>query len=108
MLFAYGTLGNACEGVSLTVDTNAEDYGTAIMGENSYDISDYLSIGFYDGESAIFDASQLLENAKYVNGEGTDSLHQEQMTVCVDGMAFVEGGAGEYRISIPLRFELVK
>ena len=108
MLFAYGTLGSAYEGVSLTIDTHAESYGTAIMGENSYDISDYLSVGFHDKESAIFDTNQLLENAKYVNGEGTDSLHQEQMNISVDGMAFVEGGAGEYRISIPLRFELVK
>ena len=108
MLFAYGTLGNAYEGVRLIIDKSAESYGTAIMGENSYDISDYLSVGFYDGESAIFDASQLLENAKYVNGEGTDNFHQEQMNISVNGMAFVEGGAGEYKISIPLRFELMK
>ena len=108
MLFAYGTLGNAYEGVRLAIDTNTESYGTAIMGENSYDISDYLFIGFMDGESAIFDINQLLENAKFVNGEGADNLHQEQMNISVDGMAFVEGGAGEYQILIPLKFELVK
>ena len=108
ILFAYGTLGNAYEGVRLAIDTNAESYGSARMGEDSYDISDYLSVGFGDGESAIFDANQLLENEKFVNGEGADNFYQEQMNISVDGMAFVEGGAGEYQISIPLRFELVK
>ena len=78
------------------------------MGENNYDISDYLLIGFGDGESAIFDTNQLFENAKYVSGEGSDNFHHEQMNISVDGIAFVEGGAGEYKISIPIRFELVK
>ena len=108
VLFAYGTLGNAYDGVRLTIDMNAESYGTAIMEENNYDISDCLYVGFSDGESAIFDTDQLLENAKFVNGEGTDNFHQEQINISVDGMAFVEGGAGEYQILIPLRFELVK
>ena len=40
-------------------------------------------------------------------GEG-DHVHQELMTVSIDGKAFVQSGVGTYTIPIPLRFELVK
>lgn len=108
MIFAYGTLGNAYEGVSLSIDNETAYYGTAIMEENTYDISDYLSVGFVDGESAIFDTNQLLENATHISKGNTDHVHQKQMTVSINGMAFIESGAGEYKIPIPLRFELIK
>lgn len=108
MIFAYGTLGNAYEGVSLSIDTEAEHYGTAIMEENIYDVSKYLSVGFSNGESITFDTNQLLENATHISEGNTDHVHQKQMTVSINGMAFIESGAGQYKISIPLRFELVK
>lgn len=106
MVYAYGTLGNAYEGVQLVVDRDSETYGKAVMGENTYDISSYLSVGFTGGEAAVFNPTQLTENAGYVTAGEVDALHQEQMQVSVDALAFIVGGAGEYRISIPLRFEL--
>lgn len=106
LVYAYGTLGNAYEGVQLVVDRNSDTFGKALMGENIYDISSYLSVGFIGGESAVFDTTQLLENTGYVTAGELDALHQEQMKVSVDALAFIESGAGEYQISIPLRFEL--
>ncbi len=106
LVYAYGTLGNAYEGVQLVVDRNSDTFGKALMGENIYDISSYLSVGFIGGESAVFDTTQLSENAGYVTAGELDALHQEQMKVSVDALAFIESGAGEYQISIPLRFEL--
>ena len=76
--------------------------------ERTYDISDYLSVMFMSGEFVLFDVKQLLENADHINEGNTEHVHQEQMTVSIDAMAFLEGGAGEYQILIPLRFELIK
>jgi len=106
LVYAYGTLGNAYEGVQLVVDRDSDTFGKALMGENIYDISSYLSVGFIGGETAVFDATQLSENGGYVTSGELDALHQEQMKVSVDALAFIESGAGEYQISIPLRFEL--
>lgn len=106
MVYAYGTLGNAYEGVWLVVDRDSETYGKAVMGETVYDISSDLSVDFMGGEAANFSTEQLLTNVGYVTDRELDALHQEQMRVTVDAYAFIVGGAGEYRISIPLRFEL--
>ena len=106
LVYAYGTLGNAYEGIQLVVDRDSDTFGKALMGENTYDISSYLSVGFIGGETAVFDATQLSENAGYVTSGELNALHQEQMKVSVDALAFIESGAGEYQISIPLRFEL--
>lgn len=107
-IYAYGTLGNAYEGIRLVLDKNAESYGKAVMGENTYDISGYLSVGFGGSEETVFETSVLSDNASFVAGGQTDSIVKSQMEVSVDGIAFLESGAGEYKISVPLRFELVK
>lgn len=105
-IYAYGTLGNAYEGIRLVVDRDSDNYGMAVMGESSYDISSYLSVGFTSGEAASFTVDQLLKNAGYADAGEPEALYQEQMSVAVDALAFIESGAGEYQISIPLRFEL--
>lgn len=105
-IYAYGTLGNAYEGIQLVVDRDSDTFGKAVMGENAYDISSYLSVGFDSGETASFTAEQLLGNAGYVETGVLEALYQEQMSVSVDALAFIESGVGEYQIPIPLRFEL--
>ena len=105
-IYAYGTLGNAYEGIQLVVDREADTYGKAVMGENSYDISSYLTVGFGENKIAEFSVGQLSENASHVANGTLDSVYQEQMNVSVDALAFIESGVGEYQISIPLRFEL--
>ena len=107
-VYAYGTLGNAYQGIRLVVDKNAESYGKAAMGENTYDISNYLSVGFGDSEETVFATAVLSDNASFVAAGQTDSITKTQMNISVSGIAFLESGAGEYQISIPLRFELVK
>jgi hypothetical protein len=105
-IYAYGTLGNAYEGIQLVIDKEADTYGKAIMEGNGYDISSYLSVGFVNGDTATFSSNQLAENADYVTNGAFDALYQEQMNVSVNVAAFIESGAGEYQISIPLKFEL--
>lgn len=105
-IYAYGTLGNAYEGIQLVVDRESSTYGKALMGGNIYDISSYLSVGFISGDVAVFSSTQLAENARYVTDGALDALYQEQMNVSINAIAFMESGAGEYQISIPLRFEL--
>lgn len=105
-IYAYGTLGNAYEGIQLVINKEADTYGKAIMEGNGYDISSYLSVGFINGDTATFSSNQLAENADYVTNGAFDALYQEQMNVSVNAAAFIEIGAGEYQISIPLRFEL--
>lgn len=106
-VYAYGTLGNAYEGLKLVVDRDSENYGMAVMGEKSYPISSYLSVGFQGGEAAVFDREQLLGNQNHVAAGEWDDLYLEQMNVKVDALAFIQGGAGSYRISIPIRMEFV-
>ena len=106
-VYAYGTLGNAYEGLQLVVDRDSETYGMAVKDEKSYPIASYLSVGFQGGESAVFDREQLLRNQDHVAAGEWDGLYLEQMNVTVDALAFIEGGAGEYRISIPIKMEFV-
>ena len=107
-VYAYGTLGNAYEGIRLVVDKDAESYGKAVMGENTYDISSYLSAGFGDSGETVFETNMLSDNASLVAGGEMDAIVKSQMEISVDGMAFLESGAGDYKISIPLRFEFAK
>ena len=107
-IYAYGTLGNAYDGIRLVVDKTAETYGKAVMGENTYDISGYLSAGFDGSDEVIYETGVLSDNVAFVSSGQMDSIVKSQMEVTVDGTAFLESGAGDYKISIPLRFELVK
>ena len=76
------------------------------MGESSYLISSYLSVGFHSGEAAVFSLEQLEANAASVQA-GEAAAYQDEMQVQVDALAFIEGGAGYYQISIPIRMELI-
>lgn len=107
-VYAYGTLGNAYEGIRLVVEKGAESYGKAVMGENTYDISDYLSAGFDGSDEVIYETGVLSDNASCVADGQTDSIVKSQIDISIDGTAFLESGAGDYQISIPLRFELMK
>ncbi|MBR4060658.1 MAG: leucine-rich repeat protein [Lachnospiraceae bacterium] len=104
-IYAYGTLGNAYEGLQIVVDRDSESYGKAVMGESSYLISSYLSVGFQGGDAAVFSLEQLEANATCVQ-TGEAVAYQDEMQVQVDALAFIEGGAGYYQISIPIRMEL--
>ena len=107
-VYAYGTLGNAYQGIRLVVDKSAESYGKAAMGEDTYDVSNYLSVGFGNSEETVFATAVLSDNASFVADGQMDLIVKSQMEVSVSGIAFLESGAGEYQISIPIRFELVK
>lgn len=105
-IYAYGTLGNAYEGLQIVVEREAENFGKAVMGESTYRISSYLSVGFDGGEAAVFSSEQLSANAACIQ-TGEPVMYQDEMQVQVDALAFVESGAGYYQISIPIRMELM-
>lgn len=119
-VYAYGRLGNAYEGVRLSVDTAAGYYGTAKTGETEIDISAYLAVGFRSGETAVFTPVQVSGNQEALSGEDVDaqgnvnsqgnpySLYTDSLEVSVMGIAFVQNGAGDYDIPIPLRIEIFK
>lgn len=107
-VYAYGTLGNTYDGIRLVIDRTEESFGKAVMEENIYDISGYLFAGFGSSEEIVFETGVLNNNASLVAGGQMESIVKTQMDISVDGIAFLESGAGNYKISIPLRFELVK
>ena len=107
-IYAYGTLGNAYEGLQVVVNREAENYGKAVKDEAAYDITSYLSVTFTGREAAAFTPEQLTENAALAAAGTLEGLYQDSMDVSVDALAFVEGGVGNYRISIPVKIELMR
>ncbi len=105
-VYAYGTLGNAYEGLRVVTNTKAENYGKAVKEDVTYDILSYLSVSFMGSESADFTPEQLTENAAIVTSGSLEGLYQNRMDVSVNALAFIEGGVGIYQISIPIRIEL--
>ena len=56
----------------------------------------------------MFATDVLSDNASFVAAGQPDSIVKSQMEISVSGIAFLESGEGDYKISIPLRFEVVK
>lgn len=56
------------------VDKDAESYGKAVMGENTYDISAYLSAAFGGSEETVFETNILSDNASFVAGGEMDAI----------------------------------
>lgn len=105
-VYAYEKLGNAYEGVRLSVDTSADLYGTAKKGEAEIDISAYFSAGFQSGGAASFTPVQVSGNQEALLKNDPDSLYTDSLTVSVMGIAFLQSGPGDYDMPIPLRIEI--
>ncbi len=110
-VYAYGRLGNAYSGIKLLVDADAEGYGTAVKSgaePETFDIARYFAVGFADSESTSFLPEELVEN-KFALENGEVVLpYKDVLHVSVDGMAFLEGGAGQYQIGIPIKLEFTR
>lgn len=108
-VYAYGRLGSAYDGVMLLADKESGQYGAAVMGEQVFDFSGYMSVGFGNdgemGESVCFDSGQISDNKAVLEGVAEMQLYTSQMEVSIRGIAFAQGGAGEYQIQIPLKIE---
>lgn len=105
-VYVYGSLGNAYEGVKLLVDETDEAYGMAVMGEESFDMSSYVSAEFMSGNEALFTIAQLAGNANLINTGTTEGLYTDTLSISVPGIAFLQSGAGSYSIQIPVKVEL--
>ena len=105
-VYAYGRLGNAYEGVRLSVDSASENFGLAETGGKKVDVSPYLTAGFSSGSEAVFTPAQILANGEaFSNGE-TEKLYMDSLAVSIEGIAFLRSGAGDYAMPIPLRIEI--
>ena len=105
-VYAYGRLGNAYDGVRLSVDSVAENFGFAETGGEKVDISPYLTAGFSTGSEAVFTPAQVLGNGEAFSNGDTEKLYMDSLAVSVKGIAFLRSGAGDYAIPIPLRIEI--
>ena len=105
-VYAYGRLGNAYEGVRLSVDSAAENFGLAETGGEKVDVSTYLAAGFSSGSEAVFTHAQVLENGEAFSNGDMEKLYMDSLAVSVNGIAFLRSGAGDYAIPIPLRIEI--
>ncbi len=105
-VYAYGRLGNAYEGVKVYIDRSAGNYGKAKKGETETDISACLALGFRSGDEAVFTPVQASGNQEALLRGDTDALYTDSLDVSVMGIAFLQSGAGDYRIPIPLRIEI--
>ncbi len=105
-VYAYGRLGNAYEGVRLSVDSAAENFGLAETGGEKVDVSTYLAAGFSSGSEAVFTPAQVLGNGEAFSNGDMEKLYMDSLAVSVKGIAFLRSGTGNYAIPIPLRVEI--
>ena len=108
-VYAYGRLGNAYEGIHISTDKDSNTYGMTDFGGQILDFSDYVNV-FYEtdgeiNEKASFDRSLIEWNKDVLDGADDRQLYTSEMNVSVNGIAFTYGGAGEYKIQIPLKVE---
>lgn len=106
-IFAFGSLGNAYQGIRICPAKEDSSYGLAALGEQQMDFSSYLTVGFPVGEEVMFSAAELSENQKLWNQNRAEEISKTIMRVSVSGNAFLLYGEGTYHISIPIRVELV-
>lgn len=106
-IFAFGSLGNAYQGIRICPAKENPSYGLAALGEQKMDFSSYLTVGFPVGEEVMFSAAELSENQKLWNQNRAEEISKTRMRVSVNGSAFLLYGEGTYHISIPIRVELV-
>ena len=106
-IFAFGNLGNAYQGIRICPAKEKENFGKAVLGEQQLDFSSYLTVGFPSGEDVMFSSEQLSENETLWEENRVEEIQKTLMQISVSGSAFLPFGAGIYRISIPIRVELV-
>lgn len=110
-IYAYGRLGNAYSGISVSVDPDGEGYGIAVKSgaqPEEYDISGYFRILLGDSVSKEFLTEELALNKLALDNGEPLIPYRESLKVSVDGLAFLEGGPGEYRIGIPIKLEFTR
>lgn len=110
-VYAYGRLGNAYSGIKLSVDSDAEGYGIAVKSGaelETFDVVRYFTVGFADAESVSFLPEELAENELVLENGEVAIPYKDVLYVSVDGMAFLEGGVGQYQIGIPIKLEFTR
>lgn len=106
VIYAYGSLGNVYDGITISVDTVAQDFGIAQKGEDAVDISDYFSAYISGSAEYIISADTLSENAQFIADGSNGNLHTREIEVCVDAVELLKHGIGKYEFTIPFTVEL--
>lgn len=106
VVYAYGTLGNVYDGITISVDTDAKGFGTAQKGDDAVDMSEYFSVYIEGNADYVISADTLLENERIVGGASVQNLDMGEIEVSVDAVELLKNGLGIYEFTIPFTVEL--
>lgn len=106
VIYAYGTLGNAYEGITVSVDTDAEGYGIAEKEDVTFDVSEKFSAAISGSTEYIISSNTLLKNAQLIESGNMENLNMGELKVSVDAMELLKKGLGTYEIPVPVTIEL--
>lgn len=105
-IYAYGSLGNAYEGIAVEIAKDSPEYGVAKKEAVAFSIQNSFHPSFEGSTSEkAFTAKELSDN-DISRENGQDSFADTEIRVSVDAVGFITGGAGEYTIGVPLRIRL--
>ena len=106
MVYAYGTLGNVYDGITISVDTESQGFGTAQKGGDTIDMSEYFSAYISGSTDYVISTDTLSQNAQIVAGSSTENLNKGDIEVSVDALELLKNGIGVYEFTIPVTVEL--
>ncbi len=106
-IYAYGRLGNAYTGIRISIDENAQEYGTARKGTETVDISDCLNMNISGSTEYSCSSAQLQENADFMQNNRMEECDTEELQVSVGAVELLQNGIGTYEIPVPLFIEIV-
>lgn len=106
VIYAYGILGNVYDGITISVNTDAQGFGTAQKGNDAVDMSEYFSVYIEGKTDYLISADLLLQNAQIVAGGSTENLNMGEIEVSVDAVELLKNGIGIYEFSIPFTVKL--
>lgn len=106
-IYAYGRLGNAYTGIRISIDENAQEYGTARKGTETVDISDCLNMNISKSTEYSCSSTQLQENADFMQNNRTEECDTGELQVSVEAVELLQNGIGTYEISVPLLIEIM-
>lgn len=107
-IYVYGRIGNAFEGVKVMADETDDSYGVLKKEGYSCVAGEFLSVSYEneagsEDEFAYFTGEDVADNQAAVTDGLPEVLVKSKMKVVVDALAFLEGGAGDYQMEIPMK-----
>ena len=106
VVYAYGTLGNVYDGITISVDTESQGFGIAQKGDAVVDVSEYFNTYISGSTDYVISADILFQNAQIIAGASSENLNKGDIEVSVDALELLKNGIGTYEFTIPVTVEL--